>query len=50
MVSLNDLLIKREQVQVIRAFTREIGRWARHRGVPLLLLTTDAEDPVRASF
>ena len=50
MVSLNDLVIKREQVQVIRAFTREIGMWARRRGVPLLLLTTDAEDAVRKSF
>ncbi|MDG2182934.1 MAG: hypothetical protein P8L78_14690 [Mariniblastus sp.] len=50
MVSLNDLVIKREQVQVIRAFTREIGMWARRRGVPLLLLTTDAEDPARTSF
>lgn len=50
MVSLNDLVIKCEQVQVIRAFTREIGMWARRRGVPLLLLTTDADDPVRMSF
>ena len=50
MVSLNDLVIKREHAQVLRAFTREIGMWARRRGVPLLLLTTDAEDPVLTSF
>ena len=50
MVSLNDLVIKREHAQVVRAFTREIGMWARRRGVPLLLLTTDAEDPVLTSF
>lgn len=49
-VSLNDLVIKREHVQVVRAFTKEIGMWARRRGVPLLLLTTDAEDPVLTSF
>lgn len=50
MVSFTDLCMETDTPQVARTFVSTIGAWARKRGLPLLSLSTDVNDPAQQAF